>query len=228
MGMSGGTSSGSSSGASYGYNTSLAQSMQNIWGPQAGALAGMFGQATNLANQQQGQVPAAAFGLNGKVQPAAQYGLNQMRQFANPNSALARRQTADLADTVGTEFNRTIMPGINSAAGLGGNIGGSRQALAQGVAAGDAARAISSGATDFFTNAYNQAGNAAAQLPGMAAGVYNLGMQPFQSAWAPLSSLAGILGGPTVLNRSQAMSQQQNWANQQSTNKSSQFGFNLW
>jgi hypothetical protein len=228
MGLSGGTSSGSSSGASYGYNTSLAQSMQNIWGPQAGALAGMFGQATNLANQQQGQVPAAARTQGARVQPAAQSGLDQMRQFANPNSALVQRQTADLADTVGTEFNRTIMPGLNSAAGLGGNIGGSRDALARGVAAGDAARAISTGATDFFSHAFDMAGNAAAQLPGMAAGVYNLGMQPFQSAWAPLSSLAGILGGPTVLNRSQAMSGAENWANQQSTNKSSQFGFNLW
>jgi hypothetical protein len=228
MGFSGGQSSGASSGSSYGYNQSLAQSMQGVWGPQVGQLVSMYGQAGALANQQQQTVPVAAKALSSQVQPAAQFGLNQMQQFANPNSALAQRQTADLADTVGTQFNRTIMPGITSAAGLGGNIGGSRQALAQGVAAGDAARAISSGATDFFTNVYNQAGQAAQALPGMAAGVYNLGMQPFQSAWAPLSSMAGILGGPTVLSQSQARSQAENASWQKSQNEGWQGGFNLW
>jgi hypothetical protein len=53
-------------------------------------------------------VPGAAQQLSGQVQPAAQFGLNQMTQFANPNSALAKRQTADPADTV--ERIRAIDP----------------------------------------------------------------------------------------------------------------------
>jgi hypothetical protein len=224
MGMSG--SSGSSSSASYGYNTSLAQSMQDVWGPQAGGLTGLYNQAGQLQQQQQGQVAGAANQLGQQVQPAGQFGLDQMMQFANPNSQLAQQQTANLADTVGQEFGRTILPQIQSGAGLSGNIGGSRQKLAQGVAAGDAARQISQGATDFFSNAYNQAGQAAGALPGMASSVFNLGMQPFQAAWAPLSSLAGILGGPTVLNRSQALSQGEQSA--RSTGKQKSFGFNLW
>lgn len=228
MGLSGSQQSSSSTGSSYGYNQSLAQSAQGVWGPQAGALADMYGKASGLANSQASQVPAAATRLAGKVTPQAQYGLNQMQQFANPNSALAQRQTADLASTVGDQFKRQIMPGIQSAAGLGGNIGGSRQALAQGVAAGDAAKAISSGATDFFSNAYNQAASAAQALPGMAQSVYNLGMQPFQAAWAPLSSMAGILGGPTVLNKSLAQSVGQNMSSQASQGSGWQGGFNLW
>jgi hypothetical protein len=228
MGVSGGSSNQESSSNSYGYNQSLAQSMQSIWAPQASALTGMYGGATALQKQQQQQVPGAARRLGAQVQPAGQFGLDQMTQFANPNSGLARRQTADLADTVGTEFGRSILPQITSGAGLGGNIGGSREALAKGVAGGDAARAISSGATDFFSNAYSTAASAASQLPGMAANVFNLGMQPFQAAWAPMSALAGILGGPTTLNRSQALNQSENWAQAQSQGASKQFGFSLW
>lgn len=224
MGISGGSTK--SEGSSYGYQQSLAQSMQNIWGAQANPLQQMFGDATGLSNRQQAQIGPAANRNLAAVMPAARAGLADMMQFANPNSDLVHRQTADLADTVGTEFGRTILPQLRSGAGIGGNMGGSREALSRGVAAGDAARAISSGATDFFSNAYNTAASSAAQLPGMAANVFNLGMAPFQAAWAPLTSLAGVLGSPTVLNRSQAMSQGEN--SSQQTSSGHQFGFNLW
>jgi hypothetical protein len=232
MGISGGSNQSSSSGSAYGYNQSLAQSLsqQGVWAPQAQQLAGMYGQAGQLASAQQATVPGAAAAQSGQVMPAARFGLTQMQQFANPNSDLAQRQTAALADTVGQQFGRTILPQITSSAGLGGNIGGSREALAKGVAAGDAAQAISSGATDFFSNAYNQAATAAGALPGMASQVFNLGMAPFQAAWAPLTSLAGVLGGPTVLGQSlsRAQSAAENWQQQQASASGRQFGFNLW
>ena len=215
-----------SSSNSYGYNKSLAQSMQDIWAPQGKQLESMYSGAGTLARTQAPQVAARAGELGRQVQPAGAFGLEQMMQFANPNSDLARRQTADLADTVGTEFGRSIVPQIQSSAGLGGNIGGSRAALAKGVAAGDAARAISSGATDFFANAYNMAGQAASQLPQMAGQVFNLGMQPFQAQWAPFSALAGILGGPQALSRSQAATMGEQFA--ESHGEQSGFGFNLW
>jgi hypothetical protein len=232
MGLSGGSSSQQSSGWGYGYNQSLSQAMSasDVWGAQAPALQGGYDAASALARRQMPQVGAAATRLGGATMPAAQTGLEQMMQFANPNSDLARRQTADLADTVGSEFGRTILPQIRTGAGIGGNMGGSREALAKGVAAGDAAQAISQGGTEFFSNAYNQAAAAAAQLPAMAGQVFNLGMTPFAAQWAPIQSLMGALGGPTVLQRSRAESQSeaQNWQQQQSTGKSKQFGFNLW
>lgn len=229
MGFSSGSSSNNSSGSSYGYNTSLAQSMQSAWAPQAAALTGMYSDAASLAARQGAQVPGQSRNLLAQTMPAAQQGLAQMQQFANPNSALAAQQTANLAATVGQQFNQQVLPGIRSGAGIGGNMGGSREALAKGVAAGDAARAISEGGTNFYANAYNQAQNAASQLPAMAGQVFNLGMTPFQAAWAPLQSLGATLGvGPTTLSRSQAMSEAQNWAQQQAQGKSSQFGFQLW
>ena len=224
MGFSSGSSSSNSS--SYGYNQSLAESIQNGWGPQAGPLSNMYQAAGDLAGRQAPAVAARAGQLNRQVMPGAMQGFNLMQQYATPNSDLLRRQTADLADVVGTEFGRTIMPQIRSGAGVGGNMGGSREALARGVAAGDAASAISRGATDLFANAWNTGSQAASMLPGMAGDVSNLGMMPFQAAGAPWSSLAGVLGGPTTLSRSRARSVGEQAS--QSVGKSSQFGFNIW
>lgn len=232
MGMSSGSSNNqsSSTGSAYNYNQSLAQSAQDVWGAQVAPLTNMYNQATGLANSQAGQVGPAAQRLAGQVMPGANFGLSQMMQFANPNSALAQQQTANLANTIGDQFNRTILPGIRTGAGIGGNIGGSREALAKGVAAGDAARAISEGGTNFYANAYNQAAQAASQLPAMAGQIYNLGMSPFSAQWAPLQSLAGILGGPTALSRSQAYSQGEGMQASQSQSSGSmrQFQANLW
>jgi hypothetical protein len=63
------------------------------------------------------------------------------------NSPLMQRQLADLADVVGEQFGRTIMPQINQGATAAGQYGSSRQGIAQGLAAGEAANAISRGAT---------------------------------------------------------------------------------
>jgi hypothetical protein len=224
MGFSSGSSQ--SSGSSYGYNTSLAQSMQNVWGPQAGPLAAMFQSAQGLQQQQQNAVPAAARSWMQRVMPFAMGGLQNMQQYAQPNSALLKRQTADLANVVGTEFGRTILPQLRTGGIAAGGLGSSRDKIGQGIAAGDAASAISRGATDLFANAWNTGANVAGQLPALAGQVANLGMMPFQAAWAPFTSLAGILGGPTTLSRSQAMSQGEQ--SSQQVGSSRQFGFNLW
>jgi hypothetical protein len=248
MGMSGGSSNQSSSG--YGYNQSLAQSVngQQVWQPQAQALTGLYGQAQNLANQQQGQVGATAQGLANTGTAASQGGLSALSgianmqgplaQYANPNSDLARQQLASATGDIQQNFLRNIMPGITSGAGLTGNIGGSRQAIAQGLAGGDAANAIAKAGTDIYSNMWNTGAQAAAGLtdaasqaagmiPQAAQGLYNLGMSPFQAQWAPLTSLAGILGGPTALSYGLSQAQSMGEQSQQSTGKSSQFGFSF-
>lgn len=248
MGFSGGSSNQSSSG--YGYNQSLAQSVngQSIWGPQAQQLTNLYGQAQKLMGQQQGQVGSTAQGLaNGGV--AASQGAmtslgkianmqGPLAQYAQPNSALAKQQLASATGDIQQNFLRNIMPGITSGAGLSGNIGGSRQALAQGVAAGDAASAIGRAGTDIYSNMWNTGAQAAAGLtdaasqaagmiPQMAQGIYNLGMSPFQAQWAPFTSMAGILGGPQALSYGLSQAQSQGEQSQQSTGKSSQFGFSF-
>lgn len=252
MGISGGSTNSNQS--SYGYNSSLAQSVnastQNIWGPQAGALTSLYGQAGNLANTQQGQVGAAANNLAQPGVAASQGALSNLQGianmqgplagYANPNSDLARQQLANATSDITQNFQRNILPSITSGAGLVGGIGGSRQALAQGVAGGDAASAISKAGTDIYNNIYNTgaqaaagltdaASSAASAIPGMAQGIYNLGMSPFQAQWAPLTSLAGILGGPTALGQSYGLSQAQSIGEQasQAMSKGKQFGFSF-
>lgn len=232
MGFSSGSSNqqSSSTGSSYGYNQSLAQSMNNIWGAQAAPLTAMYGSALGLQQQQSQTAPARANQLYGQVNPAAQFGLSQMQQFANPNSGLAARQLSDMSQQIGQNFQRDVMSGIRTGAGIGGNMGGSRMALAQGVAAGDAAQAIASAGTNIYGQQYAQAQQAAQALPGMAGQAFNLGMMPLQAAWAPLTSLASILGSPVALSQSMARSQAENMSasQSQSAGSSRQFGFNLW
>lgn len=259
MGFSGGSSNNSSSSYGYGYNQSLAQSLnaqqsnQNVWGAQAPALGNMYGQAQALAGKQAG-AGAASQALVDRNMGAVNQGIGAMGKiaggggplaaYAQPNNALARQQLDAASAAIGENFQRNIIPGITSAAGQVGGIGGSREALARGVAAGDASNAIARAATDIYSQQYGIGAQAAAgqtdamltaasAMPGAATSAVNLGMSPYAAAWAPLQSMAQILGGPTVLGQSsgmgisQAASLGEDWRSQKSSGKSSQWGFNL-
>lgn len=253
MGGNFGSSNQQSTSNSYGYNDSLAQSVnasnQSVWGPQAGGLQQLYGQAQKLMGQQ-GNMQGISQGQVNQVMPGARAGMaatqdiagggGPLAQYAQPNNALAQQETESLAQTVGDQFRRQVLPGLTSNANLTGGLGGSRDALARGVAGGDAARAISQGATDLYGQQYAIGAQAAqgqtsaqlaagSALPEMASSIYNLGMTPQQAAWAPLTSAAGVFGGPTVLGQSyglsQAQSLAQNWGNSQSSGKSTEAGF---
>jgi hypothetical protein len=256
MGFSGGSNQGSSSSTGYGYNQSLAESLnasnQTVWGPQGQALEGLYKQAGQLAGGQAnaGQV---AQGLVDKNMGAVNGGIGALQDiaagggalanYANPNNELAQRMLGDASNAIGENFNRVVLPGITSAAGQVGGIGGSREALARGVAGGDAANAIGRAATDIYGQQYALGAQAAAglqdarlsaaqALPGAAAGAVNMGMSPYAAAWAPLQSMAGIFAqGPTTLNQSfgvsRAQGQSENWQSATSSQKGNQWGFNL-
>ena len=92
------------------------------------------------------------------------------------NNDLTQRQIGDLADTVGENFNRVIMPSINQGATGAGQFGSSRQGVAQGIAAGDAANAISRGATQALLGGQQTA----LQAQSMAPSSIGLGLLPSQ------------------------------------------------
>lgn len=254
MGFSSGSSNQTSSSNSYGYSNNLAQSINqsasSVWGGQAPFLQQGYGAASSLAARQQPQVEAAANRMGAAGYADAQAGTGALRDiaqtggpvaaYASPNNELARTQLQQMSDDIGSEFRRSILPGIQSAAGQVGAIGGSRAALAKGVAAGDAARAIGSAATDLYGRQYEIGANAAAgatdarlsagtALPSAATQAYNLGLSPFSAAWGPIQSLMSSIGGPTVLQNSYGLSQAQsgseNWGNSQSAGGSRNFGF---
>jgi len=207
MGMSGGSSNQSSN--SYGYNQSMAQSAQSVWGKQAPFLEQLYAgagaaakngtgmkQANSLMNSAQAQLGAAGAQMGqagagfGAAMGAAKTGFNQMQQFANPNNALAQQQLAQMSQQIGQQFGREVLPQIRSGAGIGGNMGGSREALAKGVAAGDASRAIAGAGTDLYSNAYNTAAQMRMAMPGAAAN-----MAGIAGGMADLGAMRGQLGG---------------------------------
>ena len=227
MGASGGGGGGGSASQGYNYNSQLSQALQTIWGPQAQALQGMYSGVSGLMNQQAGQAQGAAQGQVNQLMPGAMAGYNALQGYANPNTGLAQEQLSQYSQQVGQEFGRNILPQIRTGAGLSGNMGGSREALAQGVAAGDAAKLIAQGGTDLYGQQYALGAQAASQLPGAAGQIYNLGMQPYQAAWAPYVTAAGIFGGPTALQGSQSYGMGEQWNTQKGNPTKPQWGFNL-
>lgn len=199
------------------------RSNQSVWGQQAPFLGGLFQGASNLAGAQQG-VQGQAQGLVDQILPSTFGGLGglsgiaggggPLQPFTQPDNGLVQQQLGSLGTNLADFFNTSLLPGLNSAAISAGGLGATRHNLAAGEAAGDMARAFSTGTTDIMSNAYNTAAGAAGNLQqgmiGAAQGIgdlgtsmYNLGMSPFQAAWAPLTAQAGILGGPTVLGQSE-------------------------
>ena len=211
-------------------------STQNIWGAQAPFLQNLYSQAQGLFQQQQGQIGGAADAYAQEGLGGARAGMASMMdiaatggpvgQYAQPNNALARKQLGFMSENIGNEFQRNVLPSLNSAAGIAGAQGGSRNALGRGLAASDAQRQIAEAGANLYGQQYGigaQAAGAATQarlsaageLPGMGASLYNLGMSPYTAQWAPMTALASMIGSPTALTTA---------ASKQSSKKS---GFNF-
>lgn len=161
-----------------------------------------------------GQGAQAGFGqqMGGGFQmPGLQQGLQDFGGMQN--QALGGAIEAGLGD-ISRNFQRNIMPSINTGAAMTGTAGGSRQGIAQGLAAGEANRQ----ASDFVNQmqsqnwqqqmqnqlgAYGQMGGLQAQqnlaqqgAMGMAPQLQNLG---FGAQYGDLSALSSLIGSPTVL-----------------------------
>ena len=248
MGVSGGKSSQASGQATSGLGGQASFGATDIWGQQIPGFAQLYNQAMGLQQQQQAVAPGTAQNLVAGYMPAVNAGHIEPAEHCRrriPDRAFCYAEqragaTATVGDVgdIGTNFARNIMPQLRTGAGIGGNMGGSREALARGVAAGDASRSISNAATDLYGQQYGIAANAAAgatdarlnaanALPGAASQAFNLGMSPFQSAWAPIAALAQILGDPTILQRTASGGWDLNRGSSSSQGRSSQFGLQL-
>ena len=219
-----------------GSEKSSAEMNQSIWGGQSPFLQALYQGAQGLQQQQSGQVPGAAAGYAQEGLRGARTGMSQMQdiartggpvgQYAKPNNALAQEQLAQMSTNIGNEFQRNVLPGLNSAAGVAGAMGGSRNAIGRGLAASDAQRQIAEAGTNLYGQQYGIGAQAAGQatqarmgaagaLPGMGQDIYNLGMSPFSAAWAPYTALAQMIGSPVTL------------ASSKQSGKKSQFNFGL-
>ena len=193
-----------------------------VWEQQSPYLQNLYGRAQDTSYQNTGRDFANQINQGAQTGYQNQLGggfqnqqLTQgLQNFGGmQNEALEGAIGAGLGD-ISRNFQRNIMPSINTGSAMTNTSGGSRQGIAQGLAAGEANRQ----AGDFVNNmrsqnwqqqmqnqlgAYGQqAGlqaqqNAAQQgATALAPSLSNLG---FGSQYGDLSALQGLIGSPTVL-----------------------------
>jgi len=185
----------------FGFNIgkTKSSSSQNVWAPQAGALTDIYGQAGNVYQQTQGQLPQAQSQLQSLQGPAMQaYGA---LAAGAQNPYLAGMAQAGF-DQVGRQFQQQIMPGLVGGANAAGQLGGERFAQMQAQAAAEAQRAMGDVGNQIYGNAWQsgmQGQQAALQaLPNL----QNLGMASMALPWMNLGAYKSAVGAPTVLGAS--------------------------
>jgi hypothetical protein len=172
----------------------------SVWGPQAQALQGLYGQGADLMNNF-GQYEQQAQGIF----DTALGGYNQMM---NPG---INPQLQAYSGEVQRNLERNLLPSIQGNAAGFGQMGGSRHGVAQGLALGDSNQQI----TNMASNLYNQDQNRTMQAMAMAPGLANFGGQ---IPWYAMNQYAGLLGDPTVLSgASGSSSSGSSWNESQST-----------
>lgn len=175
-----------SGGSSYG--------MTDVWGAQQPALQQLYAQAGQLAAGQ-GQYGQAAQQVAGQAQDAW---LRQLTPGGNPYFSNNVQSAIDQA-TQG--FTHGVLPELE-ARGVGvGQYGGQRDSLARGEAAGQFGQALAQQVAGMYSNQYAADQQLAGQALGMSGAIQ--GMQS-----APLTTAAGIIGGPAMVSQQGA----QNWA----------------
>jgi len=152
----------------------------SVWDAQAPFLQQLFGQAAGMSGAPS-TVQGPAMGawqsaLSGQINP----GVGQVIE--------------DASREMGLSFGRNTMPAIRSGAIGAQALGGSRQGIAEGLAAGELARAQSGMASQMTMQAQDQANRNQVSALGMSG---LMGSLP----WQNLQSAAGVIGAPTVLNK---------------------------
>ena len=213
------SSQNSSSGESYGYN--LASSDTDVWGGQQGPLGDIYSGVQGMLGQQANMGRRAA-GVSRPLQQAGGGFLENLQGLGDPSAQIAA-QSQGLQQGLGDLFANEINPALRTGAIGAGGLGGSRLGVAQGAAAGQLGDAYTQGLGDIYANANQQA--MGASLGGMAAlpGLYDLGMNQYQAAWAPYAQASSIIGGPTVLSKSRAVGEQR----ASNKSKGSSFGMSI-
>lgn len=219
-----GTNKSSSQSSSYGYNSSFSDSLSQAQSQQRIAFedifrelytgaAGAAGKAAGMVPLFQGQAAdlySSGVGFLDKLGVGA--GEDYLSSRLTDTSA-RDAQLGALKTGLGELFRDEINPAITSRAVAGGTLGGGRQGVAQGVAAGKLGQAYQQGAASIFATDQAQRDAAASALisgRNTAAGIglsslpglFNVAEGGLNAAQSPYATLAGILGGPTVLGSS--------------------------
>lgn len=184
-----------------GYNSS--KSSTDVWGPQKPFLQDIYGAGQSLYQQQAGQAGPAAQGFVDQMMPGLNAGFASLGGLADPTAQIAAQEQS-LATGLGNLWKNEINPAIGASGVGAGGFGGGRHGVAQGVAAGELGNAYTQGLGDITARANMQASQAAQSMPQYAAQTMNLGMSPFQAAFAPLQNYGALVGGPAMTSQSES------------------------
>lgn len=142
-------------------------------------------------------------------------GSNYLEGRLTDDNAAVEDVISSMRRDAGTLFSEELNPAITSRAVAGGTLGGGRQGVAQGIAQGKVADSFIRASADLrmqdvaakdaiasqvANNSVAAASTGLNALPGM----LDVLERGHNAELAPYSSLAGILGGPTVLSESEA------------------------
>lgn len=174
-----------------------------VWDPQAQALSGLYRQAGAQLPLAQAGIRDLTFGnesgpglLNQGLGMAGQLGL--LGQIGNP---FVMNQIGQLGNQLGAFWQNQIQSGIRSDFTGLGQLGSSRQAVAEGLATDSLFRNFAAGATDLLGGSSQLALQANMAGLDSLGGLQSLGLGGY---FGPMATLAGIYGNPTVLNNSQS------------------------
>ncbi|GAG20947.1 unnamed protein product, partial [marine sediment metagenome] len=157
----------------------------------------------DFANQLGGQLMGQGQQFLGGLQNAG----NQLNQFMGPG--FMQQQIGALGQATQQNFG-DLLGQIGGGASMSGGFGGTRQGVAEGVGLSRANTSFQQGVGNIMQQDLGRRQNAALGQAGIqnqanmggiqgANSLFNLGMAPFQSQFAPLTNFANLVGQPTVL-----------------------------
>lgn len=161
-------------------NSSSFRDPSFIWGGQSPYLQGLYQQGSGLGGSTQGQAQAQG------VYDKAMSGFNQMM---NPG---VNPQLQAYSGEVQRNLERNLLPSIGSEAQGFGQMGGSRQGVAEGLALSDSNQQITDMASNLYNADMNRMGAAMSMAP-------SLGTFGQQIPWYNMNQYSGILGDPTQM-----------------------------
>ena len=169
--------------------------LKQLWGTATGQILGDGLGAADTAGGQQlmGDVFQNPF-------------MNGIQQFSRPDNQMVQNNMNLLGQGLTQNLQNNLLPTIANTAIQSGGFGGGRQGVAQGLALQGTQQAFQQGSAAIVNNAYNQAPQAALgggqlAMQNALGGVGALG-QLQQQQFAPLLTLAQILGNPAILQTS--------------------------
>ena len=153
-----------------------------VWGPQGDYLQQLYGMGSNLANNF-GQYEQGAQNIFNTA-------LGGFNQLMNPG---VNPQLQAYQGDVQRNLERNLLPAIDSNAAGFGQMGGSRQGVAQGLAISDSQQQISDMASNLYNDDMNRMMGAMAFAPTLG----NFGMS---IPWFAMNQFSGLLGSPVGLS----------------------------